>query len=352
MPKILDNFLKRIYDMSNNHIFTSHSSSQITETEKKSHEKRYVDWIKKRFIFHKLSLITEVSLRNSNETEVFISHWIPFMFDESYVDISEQEQNSWSAIHKSVNINLLPSNPYAFHRNPVANSTDAIRGNRGYSEGIHIWEINWPVTMRGTHAVIGVSTEKSQLQQDRYVSLVGIDNESWGWDIVNRMKVHGKESGNPICNEKYPDVKKIRKMCSMGKAFKIPSKIYLILDMYQGSLSFVMGNDFLGICHTGLQGKTLYPTVSAVWGHCQVEIKYFGCLSRSPPSLRHLCLYQTRRLLRYHCRYNELRDQQGRFQTVTKINSSTNLYDAIMDQNVPNYIKNLLLYNEAVVLKF
>nr|BAF75871.1 F-box/SPRY-domain protein 1 [Dugesia ryukyuensis] len=352
MTKFLENILKKISDISYNNIFNMHLPHQITEAEKKNLEKKYVDWIMKRFVFHRLSLITEINLPNSNETEVFISHWIPFMFEESNVDISEQEQNTWSSVHKSININLLPSNPYTFHRNPVANSTDGIRGNRGYSEGIHIWEINWPLTMRGTHAVVGVSTEKCQLQQDRYVSLVGIDDESWGWDIVNRIKVHGKETGNPICYEKYPDVKKIRKMCSMGKSFKIPSRIYLILDMYQGSLSFVIGNEFLGICHMGLKGKTLYPTVSAVWGHCQVEIKYFGCLSRRPPSLRNLSAYQFRRLVRHHCRYNELRGQQGRFQTVTEINSSTNVYDAIMNQNVPNCIKDLLLNNETKVLRF
>jgi hypothetical protein len=45
----------------------------------------------------------------------------------------------------------------------VAQSTDSIRGKVGYTEGLHIWEIHWPVRQRGTHAVVGVATREAPL---------------------------------------------------------------------------------------------------------------------------------------------------------------------------------------------
>jgi hypothetical protein len=45
-----------------------------------------------------------------------------------------------------------------FHRHPVAQSTDCIRGRIGYERGIHLFELTWPTRQRGTHAVVGVST--------------------------------------------------------------------------------------------------------------------------------------------------------------------------------------------------
>jgi hypothetical protein len=48
-------------------------------------------------------------------------------------------------------------------RHPVAQSTDSIRGKMAYTEGLHIWEIHWPLRQRGTHAVVGVATKEAPL---------------------------------------------------------------------------------------------------------------------------------------------------------------------------------------------
>ena len=58
----------------------------------------------------------------------------------------------------------------------------------GYSSGLHIWEVCWPVRQRGTHAVMGVGTGDASLHAAGYQSLVGNDDQSWGWDI-GRLKV-------------------------------------------------------------------------------------------------------------------------------------------------------------------
>ena len=61
----------------------------------------------------------------------------------------------------------------------------------------------------------------------------------------------------------------------------------VVLDMDEGTLSFVVEGQFLGVAHRGLRGKKVYPIVSAVWGHCEITMKYLGGLDRE-------CLNQSR----------------------------------------------------------
>ena len=50
--------------------------------------------------------------------------------------------------------------------------------------------------------------------------------------------------------------------------------------MDEGTLSFVVEDQFLGVAHRGLKGKKVFPIVSAVWGHCEITLKYLGGLDR------------------------------------------------------------------------
>ena len=59
-----------------------------------------------------------------------------------------------------------------------------------------------------------------------------------------------------------------------------PDDIYCILDMDEGYMAFATDEAFLGVAARGLKGKVLYPMVSAVWGRCQVTMKYVGGLDR------------------------------------------------------------------------
>jgi hypothetical protein len=59
---------------------------------------------------------------------------------------------------RSYNIFVKEEDKLTFHRHPVAQSTDCIRGLVGYERGLHLFEITWPSRQRGTHAVVGVST--------------------------------------------------------------------------------------------------------------------------------------------------------------------------------------------------
>lgn len=54
----------------------------------------------------------------------------------------------------------------------------------------------------------------------------------------------------------------------------------VVLDMDEGTLAFVVDGQYLGVAFRGLKGRKLHPIVSAVWGHCEITMKYIGGLDR------------------------------------------------------------------------
>lgn len=63
---------------------------------------------------------------------------------------------------------LQEDDKLTFHRHPVAQSTDCIRGKVGFTKGLHVWEIQWSTRQRGTHAVVGVATQDAPLHSVGY----------------------------------------------------------------------------------------------------------------------------------------------------------------------------------------
>ena len=62
--------------------------------------------------------------------------------------------------------------------------------------------------------------------------------------------------------------------------FSSPDKIYCILDMDEGYMAYATEKQYLGVAFRGLKGKKLFPMISAVWGHCEITIRYIGGLDR------------------------------------------------------------------------
>lgn len=182
-----------------------------------------------------------------------------------------QLEHGWNEADTSTNIYLKQDDPLTFHRNPVYQTTDAIRGKggeseEGYSSGLHVWTVVWPAASRGTHPVVGVATRDCHLSEPGYKRLVGSNATSWGW-CLKTMKV-------------YHDSRKFRAGVQfprdIDEKLRVPDKFYMILDMDRGTLAFQVNNDFLGVAFSGLRGEELYPMVSAVWGHCEVTLAYHG----------------------------------------------------------------------------
>lgn len=199
--------------------------------------------------------------------------------DQPLAEPGEQLAQSWNPADRSLNIFVKEEDRLTFHRHPVAQSTDCIRGKVGYSSGLHIFEMSWPLKQRGTHAVVGVATKEAPLHSPGYQSLVGSTVTSWGWDIGRCKAYHCSDT---VPGVPYPSP-------SPCPSFSVPDKFLMILDMDVGTLSFMADGKFLGTAHRGLKGKTLYPMVSSVWGHCEVTLRYLNYSAPGPASLSSWC---------------------------------------------------------------
>jgi len=230
-----------------------------------------------------------------------------------------QLKHAWNQDDRSYNIFVKEDDKLTFHRHPVAQSTDCIRAKVGYERGLHLFEITWSTRQRGTHAVVGVSTAEAPIHSVGYQSLVGNNEHSWGWDL-GRNKVYHNSKVNPGVT--YPPNLK------HDETFVVPDKFLVMLDMDEGTLGFVVDGKYLGPAFRGLRGKKLYLMVSAVWGHCEITMKYLGGLDPEPLPLMDLC----RRVIRQTI--NKERIEQGK----------------IAELNLPKTIKDYLEYKDRRAL--
>lgn len=88
------------------------------------------------------------------------------------------------------------------------------------------------------------------------------------------------------------------------ESFVLPDSLLVVLDMDEGTLSFMVDGQYLGVAFRGLKGKKLYPIVSAVWGHCEITMRYINGLDPEPLPLMDLC----RRSIRFALGRDRLHD--------------------------------------------
>ncbi|XP_013133696.1 PREDICTED: F-box/SPRY domain-containing protein 1 [Papilio polytes] len=170
--------------------------------------------------------------------------------------------HAWSPRDCSRNIHIKP-NGFTLHRNPVAQSTDACRAKIGFYHGRHAWEVIWEGPL-GTVAVVGISTRDAPLQCQGYVGLLGSDEQSWGWNLVDNHLLHnGQTQGHYPCLNNCPK-------------YQVGERIRVVLDCEIGTLSFERSYEFLGVAFRGLPNRKLYPTISAVYGNTEVSMVYLG----------------------------------------------------------------------------
>lgn len=205
---------------------------------------------------------------------------LEMLLDMPTVSRDTQVKHAWNSEDRSLNIFVKEDDKLTFHRHPVAQSTDCIRAKVGYERGLHVFELCWSARQRGTHAVVGVATMDAPLHSVGYQSLIGNNEHSWGWDLGRNKIYHDSKNQS---GEAYP------RTLTSDETFLVPDKFLIVLDMEEGTLSFVVEGQFLGVAHRGLRGKKVYPIVSAVWGHCEISMKYLGGLDPEPLPLMDLC---------------------------------------------------------------
>ncbi|KAG7259561.1 hypothetical protein CRUP_027137 [Coryphaenoides rupestris] len=134
----------------------------------------------------------------------------------------------------------VKKNSFTLHRNPIAQSTDGARGKIGFSEGRHAWEIWWEGPL-GTVAVIGLATKRASMQCQGYVALLGSDDQSWGWNLVDNNLLH---------NGQLPPVAKIPESGrGYGSSWTWTTRRWLSSG----------GFEFLGVAFRGLPKACLFP---------------------------------------------------------------------------------------------
>ena len=180
-----------------------------------------------------------------------------------------------------------------------------------------MFEITWPTQQRGTHAVVGVGTIDAPLHSVGYQSLIGNNDQTWGWDL-GRNKAYHDSNHKPGMT--YPQ--------GLGpdETFQVPDKFYMVLDMDEGTMSFIVNGHYLGTAHRGMRGKKVHVVISAVWGHCEISMKYVNGLEPGPLSLMSL----SRLVIR---------------QTITKEAIDEGDLNKL---NLPKTLKNYLQYRESV----
>ncbi|XP_012673035.3 SPRY domain-containing SOCS box protein 2 [Clupea harengus] len=182
----------------------------------------------------------------------------------------------WSISEKSPHLQVSDGGVCVW-RQPVEQSSDAIRSSGGIRAGLHLWEVAWEAYERGSHALIGISTRKSPWQASGYTALVGRDSQSWGWELSSNELWHkGKEAGRYPAGAEHPVV--------------IPERVVVAVDADAGTLGYLVEGRYLGVAFADLpKGEDLFLAVSCVWGRASIRLRYLGGMSRDPPSLMSLC---------------------------------------------------------------
>jgi SPRY domain-containing SOCS box protein 1/4 len=213
----------------------------------------------------------------------YVMKW---MIEQNLVSLEEQWAHAWDSSQSSSAMSVLPDRLTVCRSNAVG-STDGIRGKGDYTEGLHAWQIDWPVEWRGSHATVGVCTPSALLTSAENTSLVGINTESWGWDIASNELHHG---GISIGNYPHVELPILRREASrlqtrhrsrreVGANVSVGETFYVALDMDAGTLSFVdSDNQYLGTAFDGLDNRILNLSLMVGVGHPDAEIKmtYLG----------------------------------------------------------------------------
>ena len=107
----------------------------------------------------------------------------------SYRAKVEAFEYAWNPKDSSPNI-YIKEDALTLHRNPVAQSTDAIRGKVGFISGAHYWNVIFQGPQFGSAAVVGICTKQALLQRNNYSALLGSDEHGWGWDLSKQQLCH------------------------------------------------------------------------------------------------------------------------------------------------------------------
>lgn len=165
--------------------------------------------------------------------------------------------------------------------------------------------------------MVGVGTLRAPLHCPGYQALVGMNHESWGWDL-GRNKLYHKGVSSVYAATQYPLSHALSNSIGSSSAstttmsadpadainnngivyasnksdefFLVPDKFLVVLDMDEGTLAYIVDGQYLGVAFSDFKDKgPLYPMVSSVWGHCEITMRYINGLEREFSLSFHFC---------------------------------------------------------------
>lgn len=120
---------------------------------------------------------------------------------------------------------------------------------------MHVWELFWSTRQRGTHAVVGVATAEAPLHSVGYQSLVGNNEQSWGWDLGRNKLLHDSKNNTGITypallksDETFIVPDKFLGNCSLLRGIKnvIPDVSMFYMHLNEGKYIFIYFSSGLG----------------------------------------------------------------------------------------------------------
>ncbi|CAL1279952.1 unnamed protein product [Larinioides sclopetarius] len=225
------------------------------------------------------SLIQETSAPNLGRHRSLIEALFGVKNDHSNetFDTDEDVEWTWDNAPETDFVVLLNNNrDVKFHRN-ISSGTAVVRGTQPMSNDQYFWEVKMISPVYGTDMMVGVGTSEADMSQvhDKFFSLLGNDNKTWGLSYTGLFHHNGEAR-------------------DYGTRFGQGSIIGVHLDMWNGTLSFYKNKKHLGIASRGLKGKTLYAMASSTAACSSMRILR-SC--SFPSSLQYLCCNKLREII-------------------------------------------------------
>ncbi|KAK7090563.1 uncharacterized protein [Littorina saxatilis] len=159
-----------------------------------------------------------------------------------------------------------------------SSGTAAIRGTEVLGDGQHFWEIKMTTPVYGTDMMIGVGTRDTKLDhvQNKFTSLLGQDEESWG--LSYQGTIYHNRSWEPYAQHR------------IGQG----TVIGLHLDTWHGTLAYYLNGQPQGVAFDGLRQKEVFPVISSTAARSGMKVittKFF------PTSLQFMCAQKLRRIV-------------------------------------------------------
>ena len=194
----------------------------------------------------------------------------------------------WDFHEKADAVSLNGSKVAYFHPE-YSYGTAAVRGNRVLNGSRYYFEVILGTRVFGTCMAVGIGTKKARLSSPNFMNLIGMDNNSWGYNHKGELW-HNNESRKWTCRyNKYR-----------------PSVIGVYFDGIAGTLSFIRDGHYMGVAFNGLQNikQDLYPMVCSTAARSTMSL---GVMRREFASLQERCCQKILKKISCHAHIHELK---------------------------------------------